>query len=724
MPDFRWTSFYYPEILQALIRLKRSSWPEHTEEDQADPVVQLLRMFAVVGHLGAVRLDHVAREVYLPTAQLRSSVVALAALVGYRLAPASPATAWLLGTVSGALSGTEVLVKAHSTYTTIGSDPVIYEYMEDDDLEGGPAGSFRVLEDDGGVVTDITGVPTSLWAGTAAKNDALYIGGDAVLAFDRIQAAFSVAAASARLRWEYRDDRSGQPDDVTDLGGSIRFTVDSVIGANPDSPNGGAAVGLALTVKCLRTGSVQAIEVNAGVAPNTATATGTLGQVTVSTNPADYLITTEWVEVPDVVDESTAATVTGDSVVEWSAPFATDRRWLPSDPEGSGVDGYWIRARWAWAAPGGAPTLDEVVEARRTTYWVAWDVRQGQQVTDKLGASDETASQEFTLSRSPFLELVSLTVDGSPWTRVDNFLASSSYDRHFTLLEQVDGSWVAGFGDGTTGKIPALSAEIVATYRIGGDVSGNVGPETIRRARTGSPRIRAVTNPAAAEGWTAQEGTTDASLDALRTTIPASLRAMDRAVTLADCEAFAVAFTDSNGARPVSRALAVSEGLGPKTVTVVCVGPDGDGISTATLLEMLEYFNGEDIGVQRVGGIAPANTLVVPVSYLSHAINVVATVRVLAAYVSGAEAAIEAAIARILSPLATRQILEDGVWVDTTEWLWVWEQDVETTAILSAIYTAHPGIVGITLTAPAAAVVLAPTELPTPGTVVVTVVPV
>ena len=51
-----------PEILEALLRFKAGAWPEHTETDPNDPVVQLLRLFALVGHGQAVRLDHVARE--------------------------------------------------------------------------------------------------------------------------------------------------------------------------------------------------------------------------------------------------------------------------------------------------------------------------------------------------------------------------------------------------------------------------------------------------------------------------------------------------------------------------------------------------------------------------------------------------------------------------------------------------------------------------------------
>jgi len=726
-PDFRWAAFYYPEILAGLIELKRASWPEHSEEDPADPVIQLYRAFAVVAHLGAVRLDHAAREVYLPTARLRSSVIAMARLVDYELAPAVPAEAYLVAAVSGSLSGSTTLVRGHSTFSTVGDSDapaVLFEYDEDEDLTGGPTGSFRVLEDDGGVVSDVSaGLPLSLFAGTAAKNDALYLGGDPVLAFNKLDLELSAGSGAAWYRWEYRDDRAGQPDTVVDNGGTITLGVDSVIGASSASPNGGEATGLAVVVTCLRTGVSETLEVDTGGPPNTVETTGTLGQTTVSTNAADYLIETEWAELPGLEDETAGLVDVVTGTVAFTLPHATDRRWLPSDPGAEGVDGYWIRARLARNGTAAAPTLEAVTEARKTTWAVTWEVRQGRRVVEKIGTTDGTAGQALELGQGPFLSLVTLTVAGDAWAQVSNFLSSAAYDRHFTLQEDPDGTWIVTFGDGTNGKIPAASGAVVATYRIGGSDSGNVGADTITKDRTGNGKIKAITNPQAATGWEAQEGTTDTSLDALRVEIPASLRTRGRAVTPEDCETLAGDFTTEDGSAPVARALAIEEGNGPKTIALVCVGPGGIAPSTADLAEVDAYFNGETFGLQRVGGVLLANQELTAEPFTPYPVDVTASVRVLADYSSGAQAKIEAALGAILIPTATRLVQDsDGRWVDSGIFLWSWEGEVDPAALLGAIYTSTPGIVGITLTTPAASYTLAAGELPTTGTLTITVV--
>lgn len=725
-PDFRWSAFYYPEILAALIELKRTTWPEHTEEDPNDPVIQLYRAFAVVSHLQAVRLDHAAREVYLPTARLRSSVIALARLVDYELATAVPAEVYLLATVSGKLEASTRLVRAHSVFATAGDGDdgaILFEYDEDDDLYGGPNTALAVLENDSGTWTDLEGaLPASLWGGAnATSNDALYFG--AGLAFNKLGLEVSSAAGAAWFRWEYRGDRSGQPDSVTDNGdGTISLVVDGVVGADPDGPNGGEASGLQVRVRCLRTGRSEACEVDGTTLPNTATTTGTLGQTTISTNPADYLVITEWVELPGLSDGTGAFQVEDEAEVSWSLPFDADHRWIKSDPAGLGSEAYWVRVRLARLGNCVPPTLEAVTLPRKTSWAVEFPVRQGRRVTDKLGASDGTASQRLQITRSPFLSLVSLTVDGDGWAEVDNFLSSAAHDRHFTLAEDPDGSWWIGFGDGIAGKVPAAGAPVVATYRIGGDASGNVGAGTISKDRTGNPRIKAITNYRAAEGWEPQEGTTAASLDALRVEIPASLRVRSRAVTASDYENLAAEFRTADGSEPVARALAVEELAGPKTVGVICVGPDGEAPSSGDLAELSTFLNGEIRGLQRIGGVVPANTIAVPRAFTPRTVNVTVAVRVLEDYADEAEAKITAALEVILSPTATRLVRDaDGTWIDSGVYLWGWGGEFDPSVLLGAIYTSTPGLVGITLSAPSAGFTLAVGELPTPGTIAVTV---
>ena len=360
---------------------------------------------------------------------------------------------------------------------------------------------------------------------------------------------------------------------------------------------------------------------------------------------------------------------------------------------------------------------------RKTVWSLLVEAIQGRRYEERLGTTDTgTASQAFTLRRSPLLELVSVTLDDGVWTLVDNFLSSTSFARHYTLAEQPDGDQVVTFGDGQNGKIPTVSSPVTAVYRIGGLDSGNVGPEAISRDRSGNGRLKNVRNPRAATGWVAQEGTTDASRDGLRETIPASLRALERAVTPEDMEALGVAFRDSNGQQVAERAVAIQEGAGPKTVRLVCVGPGGVAPTDEQLAELEVYFNGEIVGVQRIGGVALANTQVVPAAFVPRIVDVTAAVTVLSSFAPGAAEKISAALGAQLRPSARRLVLNaDGIWVTSIEYLWRFEGEVSLAFLITTIATAIPGISNITISVPAADITLDTDELPVPGTLLITV---
>jgi len=51
IPDFNFTSFYYPDILNALLNWTRVNVPEITKESSYDIFIQALRAFSLVGHL-------------------------------------------------------------------------------------------------------------------------------------------------------------------------------------------------------------------------------------------------------------------------------------------------------------------------------------------------------------------------------------------------------------------------------------------------------------------------------------------------------------------------------------------------------------------------------------------------------------------------------------------------------------------------------------------------
>lgn len=709
MPDVRWSSFYYAEILAALRAMKRQEWPAHTETDPSDPVEAFLRLEAGRGHLQATRLDHAARELLLPTAQLRSSLAALAALVGYQLDPTSPADVDIVADLVGTLGSTTTLLAAGSLAATA-SGTETYEYLGDA-LAAGATGAWTLLQDDGGSVTELSLPTGSLWGGTATANDALYLL-HAELQWTSVSVSVSGAhTAVTAVRWEYYDDlRSGQADAVTDLGSTIRLGVASVVGAT-------RADGLSVTVTCLATGSQETCTVSWVSSANVVVTSGLLGQSVVSTSAADYRIETSWPELPGLVDGTSALSASG--TVSWTLPQTTDRRWAPTTV---GTEtGYAIRCRLVTVTSGAEPGLAAL--SGGGTWSLSWSATQGRTLVESLGTSDATAGQTFDLRSSPFIALTSLTVGGDTWARAGSFLEAGPTDRVFVLTELADGTWRVSFGDGVRGAVPASLAAIVATYRVGGASSGNCDALAITRDRTGNGRLSNLRNPRAASGWAAAEGSTPAGLELLRLAIPASVRSRDVVVTPDDAVAEATTFRTADNAQVAERAFALEAGAGPASLALVCVGPGGTAPTSARLEELDEHLNGVLVGVQRVGGVAVAGLTVTPSAATLQAVDVTATVSVLTDYSVGAVARIKAAVEAVLRPLAKRLILgSDGVWAESDVYLWDLGGTVARAVLTAAIVTAQSGVTNVTIATPASDLTLGTRSLPKPGTVSITVV--
>ncbi len=119
IPDFDFSKFYYPEILLALEEYNRVNAPELTSEDPHEPHVQILRSFALVGHLNNTRQDVVANELLLESAQLRESVRRLIALIGVDLDSAKPATVeMVMGLTAIVTSDIAIFIEQDSAFST------------------------------------------------------------------------------------------------------------------------------------------------------------------------------------------------------------------------------------------------------------------------------------------------------------------------------------------------------------------------------------------------------------------------------------------------------------------------------------------------------------------------------------------------------------------------------------------------------------------------------
>lgn len=132
----------------------------------------------------------------------------------------------------------------------------------------------------------------------------------------------------------------------------------------------------------------------------------------------------------------------------------------------------------------------------------------------------------------PDIQLVENGDATRPWLPRHDLLASSRFDRHFTVEVDNDGFAHLRFGDGFHAAKPKPDSTFVASYRIGNGALGNVGAESIRRVVLGllaEGDITAVRNPLAATG-----GRDPESLEQVRQYAPQAFRTQERAVTPAD----------------------------------------------------------------------------------------------------------------------------------------------------------------------------------------------
>lgn len=219
----------------------------------------------------------------------------------------------------------------------------------------------------------------------------------------------------------------------------------------------------------------------------------------------------------------------------------------------------------------------------------------GQTFQESLGTSDGTPRQRFVLGRTPFLLMPagavgaeSVSFDGVQWTRVTDFLSSTSTDLHYTV--QVDDKDVATItvGDGVNGAIPASGASGSCTYRVGGGSVDNVDAGTLTRlprqliTASGLVVPLTITNPLAASGGAERETVAHAKQYG-----PASLKTLSRSVCKEDYEINAQAVPG------VARALAltssttgsaIEQGIEQNTVIVYIV-PVGGGTASQALLD-------------------------------------------------------------------------------------------------------------------------------------------
>jgi hypothetical protein len=716
VPSFDYAAFYYPQILEALLLKKRQDVPELTDESEFEPYIQLLRSFAVVGHLNNTLLDMVANEFSLPTAQLVETVRHQLQLIGYNLASASPAGTELVYELARVFSAPFDVIpdSAQAATRNNGNDPVIhFEAIEGVTISRSDRFT-SVQSSDGGVFTDRTaaandGTNFSPWA-TPTGGDALYFGHDSVmwnqLWFNLVSPALNITGV-----WEYFDGnvRDTQPSAVVDIGGAqLQFDLTSLLGA---FDRRGAAVRVTFNT----TGVSEDVLSTWNGSANIAT-TGLLAQTSPSTVASDYSVGSEWSELGlsaelALADASAGLTIAGELAVNYVLPQTEQANWQKTAI--NGVTAFWLRFRIVTVSGPTSPVLARCRMDVGRQYVIA-TATQGRTVSDDpVGSSNGAPNQEFETTRDYFVDGSEIVyVDGEEWTRVDNFLSSGPLDKHYRILLGNNDRATIRMGDGTTGRIPPLGqGNISIDYRFDAALNGNVGANTISVDKTGLTYITKIFNPRQASGWAEAEGASEASLARAKLAGPASLRTKEVALNGDDAVVLAKAFRSTDGTKPFGRATYIEGGFGPKTLELILTGAGG-GIPSATHLREIErYFNGDKYAIPPVAKRFVANQEVVAVAFDPHVINVTAHV------VAREGVTVEQIVNGLNQILHPDALKSDGL---TPEWEYAGR--VPVSRLQHVIFKVDEALIeDVDITVPASDVVLSNRSLPVAGAINITI---
>lgn len=208
-------------------------------------------------------------------------------------------------------------------------------------------------------------------------------------------------------------------------------------------------------------------------------------------------------------------------------------------------------------------------------------------------------NQSFLLPEAPYLDGSSQVSDagagpydpvGEPdgWREVDNFLASTSTDRHYTLTVDQNDRATPRFGNGVNGRVP--SGNVTVAYKTGGGAGGRVEALALSKMERatyedslGNVVRVSVTNPEPSSGGTPRETNAQIAVNA-----PEALRVLRRSVAREDYEIVA------QGVPGVARALMVTSneyaGVLENEGLLLLATDDGGAPSGALLAQVAGQF--------------------------------------------------------------------------------------------------------------------------------------
>lgn len=212
-----------------------------------------------------------------------------------------------------------------------------------------------------------------------------------------------------------------------------------------------------------------------------------------------------------------------------------------------------------------------------------------------LGSGDGTRSnQQFTLEVSDLSFVADPTmtagvradldviVAGETWTQVANLKDSESSDAHYQVRVDEDGHATIQFGDGRHGRrLPSGGSNVRVAFRQGSGSVGNLDPGSLVKLSRPHALIESLVQAIPSSGGADRETNSD-----LRENAPATLLALDRAVSLEDYTQLARGHASVWQARAFRR----QPGLGQRERLEVVVMAAGGGVLSESLKAELRDF--------------------------------------------------------------------------------------------------------------------------------------
>jgi hypothetical protein len=253
---------------------------------------------------------------------------------------------------------------------------------------------------------------------------------------------------------------------------------------------------------------------------------------------------------------------------------------------------------------------------------------QGQTFTETLDpVSTGEINQTRELTYSPLIQnSIDIVAGASPFTEVSYLIDYNNYDPVFVVQTNADGISFVVFGDGISGRIPASGATITATYRVGGGTVGNIGAELLKSIIKSSVPLASLSGVTVNNLTAATGGAEEESTDSIRVNAPNSVRALNRAVSLADYSALCVeaGVAKANAVADVytSVTVYVAPSAGELGVTSISGTTPSSQFTTTTVPLLTNYLVGK----------VPANTTVTfqPPTYVP--VSIFATITTLPQY--------------------------------------------------------------------------------------------